>query len=70
MLIGLLVAGAIGFYIGRKTAPKAQNTTTQLQPQTDNQQPAQPGGGTSQGSPAPSGSTQPAGGQSTQQRLQ
>ena len=58
VMIGLLAAGAIGFYLGRITAPKNQGG-----PQGEVQQPGSqqqgPQGGQLQGSPLPTGAQRP-----------
>jgi len=64
VVIGLLIAGVVGFYLGRKTASKNQDTTVDRQLQPGAQLPAQQGGGTNQESPP-----LPAG-QGTQQKPQ
>ena len=86
VMIGLFVAGVVGFYFGRKTAPKAQSTVVDRQLQPADQQPAQQGGATQGTAPAggptstgsvptggsapAGGSTQPAAGQESQQKTQ
>lgn len=39
VMIGLLIAGGIGFYLGRKTAPKTQSQPSPSQQQSGAQQP-------------------------------
>ena len=57
VMIGLLVAGVVGFYLGRNMVPKNQGI-----PQGGVQQPGQQGG-QPQGSPPPTGGQQPPQGQ-------
>ena len=58
-LIGLLVAGAIGFYLGRITAPKAQGDPPPGSFQQTGSQQLGPQEGQPQASPLPTGRQKP-----------
>ncbi|OGH24167.1 MAG: hypothetical protein A3B47_04875 [Candidatus Levybacteria bacterium RIFCSPLOWO2_01_FULL_39_24] len=62
VMIGLLVAGGVGFYLGRATAPKTQGILQDgIQPPGSQQ--LGPQSGQLQGSPFPTGRQQPPQGQ-------
>jgi len=56
--IGLVIAGLVGFYLGKNSLPQNQGGPQGVLQQPGSQQPG-PGSGQPQGSPPPTGNQQP-----------